>query len=305
MNVKLIHIDGKLPNLALMRLAAWHKHNKANVSFTHSSEIDMFEPEPDQVYASSIFKFSEKKRNQIKMHYPDVIMGGTGTSTTHTLDQYIDTDFMDIDYSIYPDFPYSIGFSQRGCRMKCKFCVVPTKEGKVKEEQSIHSIWRGKKYPKEVILLDNDFFGQPNWKEKAEEIITGNFKVCFTQGVNVRLINDESVFYLSRVKYYDSKFQNRRLYTAWDNLNDEALFLRKIRLLLNYGIKPRHIMVYMLIGFKKDETWEEIFHRFTKMTELGLLPYPMVYNNERKDLKKFQRWAVRGYYRFIRWEDFK
>src|ERR1700729_4591710 len=35
-----------------------------------------------------------------------------------------------LDYSIYPAFDASIGFTQRGCRLKCGFCVVPKKEGK-------------------------------------------------------------------------------------------------------------------------------------------------------------------------------
>jgi tRNA A37 methylthiotransferase MiaB len=36
------------------------------------------------------------------------------------------------DYTIYPRFQQSIGFTQRGCRLNCSFCVVPQKEGKVK-----------------------------------------------------------------------------------------------------------------------------------------------------------------------------
>src|SRR6266436_1647510 len=34
------------------------------------------------------------------------------------------------DYSLYPKFTGSLGFTQRGCRLSCKFCVVPIKEGK-------------------------------------------------------------------------------------------------------------------------------------------------------------------------------
>jgi hypothetical protein len=31
--------------------------------------------------------------------------------------------------------------------------------GAVTEEQTIHDIWRGEPHPREVLLLDNDFFG--------------------------------------------------------------------------------------------------------------------------------------------------
>jgi radical SAM superfamily enzyme YgiQ (UPF0313 family) len=37
------------------------------------------------------------------------------------------------DYSLYPGFDYSIGFSTRGCFRNCHFCVVPEKEGMFKK----------------------------------------------------------------------------------------------------------------------------------------------------------------------------
>ena len=64
-------------------------------------------------------------------------------------------------------------------------------------------------------------------------------------------------------------------------------------------------MAYMLIGYDKRETWERIFYRFNKMVERGILPYPMVYNNKDKKLKRFQRWVIRRYYQFVKWEDYR
>ena len=63
-------------------------------------------------------------------------------------------------------------------------------------------------------------------------------------------------------------------------------------------------MAYMLIGYDKRETWERIWHRFHRMVERGIRPYPMVYDHERKDLKRFQRWVVTGLYRTVRFEDY-
>ena len=63
-------------------------------------------------------------------------------------------------------------------------------------------------------------------------------------------------------------------------------------------------MVYMLIGYDPAETWERIHHRFDRMVERGIFPYPMVYDNNRKDLKKFQRWAVTGLYRAVPFKDY-
>jgi hypothetical protein len=63
-------------------------------------------------------------------------------------------------------------------------------------------------------------------------------------------------------------------------------------------------MPYMRIGFDKRETWERIFDRFHKMVARGIRPYPMVFDNGRRDLKKFQRWVVTGLYRAVKFEDY-
>jgi hypothetical protein len=47
---------------------------------------------------------------------------------------------------------------------------VPEKEGKNKNLNSIYNIWRPGT-EKKIHLLDNDFFGQPNWQDVAQEII--------------------------------------------------------------------------------------------------------------------------------------
>ncbi len=179
MKVRLTHIDGKLPNLALMKLSWFHKTNDDDVWFSKSCQRDLFEPnEFDHVYGSAIFTRSINAQNLFKREFPGAILGGTGTDNLDTVDSIAGSKDW-LDYSIYPEYRHSIGFSQRGCRLKCKFCVVPTKEGKIRDNLSIHQIWRGADYPKEIILLDNDFFGQSDWEEKSKEIIDGDFKVSF------------------------------------------------------------------------------------------------------------------------------
>ena len=272
MNIKLVQIDGKLPNLALMKLSASFKKQGHNVVFTRSVNPTLFEPKFDMVMASSIFESTE------------------------------------LDYSFYPDYKFSLGFTQRGCRLKCKFCVVPTKEGKNHEVNSVYDIWRGEGYPKKLHLLDNDFFGQPeeSWKQRVKEIQDGGFKVCFNQGINIRLIDEVVAENLATLDFRDDAFTTKRIYTAWDNIGDESRFFRGVNLLCDHGIKPHQIMAYMLIGYDRRETWDRIWYRFNKMVDFGVLPYPMVYDplQQRKDLKQFQRYVVRQYYRHKTWEEY-
>lgn len=306
MKIRMTHIDGKIPNLALMKLSHWHKSRGDTIFYSKSPIRTPLDEEYDAIYGSTIFTFSEHLLEAFKSDFPDAIVGGTGTGEKRTVEELIGSEYEHYDYSGYPGYKFSIGFTARGCRLNCKFCVVPSKEGRPRPINSIYDIWRGEPFPKNILLLDNDFFGQPKeqWKERIKEIIDGSFKVSFNQGINIRLIDDEAAYNLSTIPYYDDQFTKRMLYTAWDNLKDEEIFFRGVDRLKNAGIQPNRLMVYMLIGYDKEETWERIFYRFNKMVEQGIRPYPMVYNNESKALKEFQRWVVRRYYEFIPWNEF-
>lgn len=306
MNVRITQIDGKLPNLALMAISAFHRRRGDQIHFTRDVERGLFEPEYGAVYASCIFQFAKHRLDRLTMAFPQAIVGGTGSFTTKTVEEVIG-DERALDYSLYPDFTGSIGFTQRGCRLSCKFCVVPQKEGKNRSVRTIPEIWRGEGHPKNLHLLDNDFFGQPReqWQARIAEIKAGKFRVCLNQGINVRLIDEESAAALASIEYRDDQFQERRLYTAWDNLRDEGIFFAGIEKLEQARIPAKNIMAYMLIGFDITETWDRIWHRFNRMVERGIRPYPMVYDRKRTDLLSFQRWVLTGLYRIVGWDEYK
>ena len=320
MNVRLTQIDGKLPNLALMKLAYHHRAKGDLVHFSKHVERNMLEPDYGRVYGSAIFSFSADRVARFRHEFPGAIVGGThNLGDLRTVEDVLGIEESEqYDYSIYPNFTGSIGFTQRGCRLKCGFCVVPKKEGKPRSVNTIASIWRGEPWPKHIHLLDNDFFGQPReqWQARLDEIRTGGFKVCLNQGINTRMIDDESARALASIPYYDDGFKVKRLYTAWDNIGDEERFFRGVDTLERHGIPPRNLLVYMLVGYDKRETWERIFHRFNRMVEREIRPYPMVYQDktlplggcnhriEKRTLKEFQRWAIRKAYTFIPFQDY-
>jgi hypothetical protein len=154
-------------------------------------------------------------------------------------------------------------------------------------------------------LLDNDFFGNPLWRARLHEIREGKFRACFWQGINTRLINDETAEALASIEYRNSQFTQRTLYTAWDNIGDERIFFHGVERLNRAGIPPSKLMAYMLIGCDPEETWARIWYRFRKMVECGIRPYPMVFRRNRQDLLCFQRWVVRGLYRKVPWPEYK
>lgn len=308
--VLLFQLDGKLPNLALMRLSAHHKKlghkvklkvapNRGSLKQATWAENEM-EEKADIVYGSLIFERTRSLAEELKKAYPKVILGGTGLDMDTALEDLGVGD--DQDYTIYPGFKNSIGFTQRGCRLKCPFCVVPKKEGPISDKSSIAGLWRGDPWPKNLLLLDNDFFGQPGWQQKIDDIRAGKFRVCFSQGINARMIDRTAAEALGSIDCRDDAFERRRIYTAWDSKKDEERLFRGLNLLVEHGgFKPDHIMVYILIGYWPGETIEDRLYRQRKLREFGARPYPMPYVRT-PELVGFQRWCLSSSDKRIPWD---
>lgn len=190
--------------------------------------------------------------------------------------------------------------------MRCGFCVVPKKEGGPRSVGSLWSIWRGGGHPRKLLLLDNDFFGQPReaWKARLAEAREGGFRISLLQGINLRLVDEEAARELATVEYRDQAFHERVVYGAWDDLRDEARFRAGVATLAAAGIPPKHLRIYMLVGHAAGETWEDILYRFGVITGLGCEAFPMPYGS-RPELRAFARWAIRGLHRVVPWDQYR
>jgi len=129
--IVLYDIDGKIPNLALMKLSSYYKNQGCHVLL--SKKLDYITA--DAYFASFVF-YSEKSLALIaklkKIYGSRITIGGTGYDIAAQLPFEIDNCFP--DYSLYPQHIYAIGFLTRGCTKVCRFCVVPQKEGKLNRE---------------------------------------------------------------------------------------------------------------------------------------------------------------------------
>jgi hypothetical protein len=306
MKALLFQLDRKLPNIALMRIAAHHRALGHEVELRRGKpEPQLWDEQPEFVYGSAIFQSTRSAGERLKVNYPQATVGGTGCDLPPLVVSSLESvgiQTLQQDYSLYPNFRQSIGFSQRGCRLRCEFCVVPNKEGRIRPEQSIGNIWRGEPWPREIILLDNDFFGQPDWRARIAEIRDGRFAVSFTQGINARCLTDEAAEAIASVDYRNDSMDTRRIYTARDNRGDEERLFAGLNRLVKYGIKPDHIMVYVLVGYWPAETQEDRDYRRRRLREFGARPYPMPYYRT-PELIGFQRWVVGAYDKRISWAD--
>ena len=307
--VLLLQLDGKFPNLALLRIAAHHRDRGDEVKLRHARNVQAMqrrlgEADPDAVYASLIFTRNRPLGEAVTRTYPQAVMGGTGWDERATLaDAGIDPNGR-LDYGDYPRWTSSLGFSQRGCRLKCPFCVVPRKEGAVRQTHAISEIWRGEPHPRHILLLDNDFFGQAEWPARIEELRAGGYRLSFSQGINARMLNDETAAALASVDYRDNRMRERRIYTAFDNRRDARRFFAGLQALIRHGVRPRHLFIYMLIGYWPNESSDDRLYRLKAIRDFGALPYPMPFRRTR-ELVGFQRWVIGGYDHQVPWKDWE
>ena len=72
----------------------------------------------------------------------------------------------------------------------------------------------------------------------------------------------------------------------------------------HHGIKPDHIMVYMLIGYWPGETSDDWEYRRMRLREFGARPYPMPFERTREAVG-FQRFVVGAYDKRFSWDHWK
>lgn len=298
--IAILQVDGKkymgtrFPNMALMQITAYHEKRGDHVEWY---EGNLFAEQYDKIYASKIFSFSEM---------PDLpghaIIGGTGIDFLNRLPLEIEQHHP--SYSLYPDLPYHVGFSMKGCRFNCKFCCVPQKEGRPKVNSTIDNLLTNPNGGNKLMLLDNDFFGGQSWKENITRIIDLKLRACFVQGLNIRIITQEQAELLAQVKYRSSKFDRSYLSFAWDRYSDGRLIMKGIETCNSAGIPSNHMQFFVLIGF--DSTHEQNLERVMKLKGLGCFPYVMPFNKSDPYQKAFARWVnQRAVFNSCSWEEYK
>jgi hypothetical protein len=191
--VSLVDVDGhNFPNFALMRISAWHK--------AQGDTVDWYQPlfsKPDKIYASKVFTFTPDY-TEYAAGDPEPVKGGTGYRMYEDLPEEIDR--MLPDYSIYPQYDYTIGFLSRGCVRNCPWCVVPKKEGVLRQYDDVFRIAEPKK---PLVLMDNNFLANDFEfvKEQLEKAIRLNLPIDFNQGLDARLVTPNIASLLARVRW--------------------------------------------------------------------------------------------------------
>lgn len=312
MRIGLIDVDGsKFPNLALMKIAAYHRAKGDQVEWALGFKIY------DIVYQTKVFDETYTTDTYYMPNASEIRKGGTGYFRTvkeknkihneiyhegqwhniglnesfkigneiYTKTLPKDVEHIYPDYSLYPQYTENkaYGFLSRGCPRNCGFCIVGEKEGiRSVKVANLDEFWKDQKH---IILCDPNLLACRQHTELLQQLIESKAYVDFNQGLDIRMTTPANIELINKVKVKEIHF-------AWDNANDDL----KQRF-INYTEMAKHKphgkfgTVYCLTNF--NSTMEENLYRIYTLREIGFDPYVMIYDkpNAPKEIRRLQRWC--------------
>lgn len=278
-------------NLHLMRRSAWHKAQGDEVIFPYDGTQRV-----DKVIISSVFTYkrpnvfkwlevlgvnvTEQDPIFVSMELPEwVEVGGTGWNIHAKASPEVEATKP--DYALYDALlgpaNYGQGFTSRGCPRGCHFCVVPEMNGNQVQEVATLDDIRNSDYRFIKLMDDNFWANSPTnpWRDRMKEAIDKKYELSFTQGLDIRFVDEERAHLLHRVSFWNEGHTAKQVTFAFDSPKIEKQYRRGFELLIQAGIKPYQIASFVLMGF--ESTPEEDDHRLQVLRELGADPFAMVY----------------------------
>lgn len=290
MYIGLYDVDShNFPNLALMKISAWHKQQGDHVEFA----IPLVHY--DKIYVSKEFGDEYSSMTDFCLQADEIVYGGTGFAITiedgkevyhKDRDKDLPPEIEHIypDYELYPELTKdtAYGFLTRGCCNNCSFCIVSKKEGICsKKVADLSEFWRGQK---SIVLLDANILACKDRLNLLAQLADSKATVDFTQGLDARFITDEVAKALNKVKVSTVHF-------AFDFMKNEKAIIKGLKTYKKYCGVTDHSTVYMLTNY--DTSIDEDLYRVKMIRSYGFLPDVRIYrkNTAPQILRDLQRWC--------------
>lgn len=289
LKIGLIDVDShNFPNLALMKISAWHKAQGDNVEW-----YNFIGTHYDIVYCSKVFTFTEDYPYHINAD--KVVKGGTGYALHGAGgQQYVKDDDIPLpdevehimpDYSLYGITDTAYGYLTRGCPRGCQFCIVGKKEGLCSRKvANLSEFWHGQK---NIVLNDPNILACHEWEDLLGQLAESKALVDFNQGLDARMLTERKCLALDRVRIKEVHF-------AWDRYEDKEKILPKLRMYAEVSKAKPHghnSIVYVLVNY--TSTIEQDLERIYTLRDIGYWAYVMIYDKAHCDRRyiDLQRWC--------------
>jgi hypothetical protein len=274
-----------MPNLALMKLSAWHEAQGDHVEWAFPLAAHTY----DRVYRSKQFDFTPDDRTP----WPcEVISGGTGYDLTTLLPPEVEACYP--DYALY-GIGYAMGRITRGCVRRCPWCVVWRQDGTARQVATLDGFWRGQSH---LRLMDDNLAAMPDlFLATCHELRDRGIRTAF-EALDIRLMDDAMCEALMGVKRWGN------LHFAWDTLAEEARVVAGITRLKRVYPSLHDVLVYVLIGY--DTTEADDLYRVERLRDLGAMPFVMPLNKTDAYQRRFARWVnQKAIFRSVPWSDYR
>ncbi len=314
MNIGIVDADlisrkkHRFPNLACMKISAYHKSLGHDVSLLMSwGDIENY----DRVFVSKVFKETPVPTGIRGL--PWVECGGTGFFYDQAPPLPHEIEHIMPDYHLYDEFvsdllesgakrselkyylDFSIGFTTRGCIRGCSFCVNKNYRACLLHSPVEEFLAPDRKY---ICCLDDNVLSCKDWRNIFDRLNATGKRFQFKQGMDERLLTDEKCEVI-----FNSRWVGDYIF-AFDNIKDRRLVEKKLQLMREHtDIIPKF---YVFCGFNHDVPdtypdgfWErdirDVFERVKVLMSYKALPYIMRYPDYKKS-------PYRGMYNTIaRW----
>jgi hypothetical protein len=263
--VVLFDVDSRIPNLALMKLSAYHKARGWEVVLSRKP----VHIGADRYLAGTVFycASSRKKLDMLRVLYGDGIqIGGSGIDLARRLPSDVDVCFP--DYSLYDHSLYALGFLTRGCHRRCSFCVVPYKEGTVKQASASFDdfVPSGQR---NVMLLDDNLLSFEGVETLLKEMEERRLAVNFSQTLDISYLTERVYERLLKVNYQNARFTRKRIYFSCNYPGTISHFTARRTMLKGFG--PDAVCVVCIYGF--DTRLSQDYARWLMLRHFLLVPF--------------------------------
>ena len=261
MNILLIDIDSKIPNLALKKIECYHAKRGDTITWN----VPLLHTWADKIYVSCVFT---ENRDQCLEWEEIAEIGGSGYDLLVKLPEEIE--------AVKPHL--NMGFTTRGCIRNCGFCIVPRKEGGIRVIGDLADLWDGTS--KDITLMDNNILAVPDhFRMICDQARKLKLRIDFNQGLDHRLLNPGIVRNLKGIRHKEYRF-------SYDSPDQHGTVSEAIRLLKAGGIN--RCFWYVLVGY--DTTFKQDLDRLEFLKKMNQTAFVQRFSKNRGNLLLGQ-WA--------------